>query len=116
MGCIARLGCLVLLVILGVCAWFTRDRWLPQRFRSHPATSVTWQPATGAGATHTEDALEKLSQTRAPVYQTLTAGDLASFAFREAANRVGTSVDSVAARIDGDRLTMRGRVALSAIK
>ena len=28
MGCIGRIGCLVLLALLAATAWFTRDRWL----------------------------------------------------------------------------------------
>ena len=28
MGCMGRLGCLILIVILAICAWFTRGMWL----------------------------------------------------------------------------------------
>ena len=116
MGCLARLGCLILLVVLGVCAWFTRGLWIPARLRPPPPIVNTWQPVTDAGAARTQDALEKLSQARGPVYQTLSAGDVASLAFSEASRRVGGSVDSVAARVEGDRMSMRARVATSAIK
>jgi hypothetical protein len=116
MGCLARLGCLILLVVLGVCAWVTRAMWLPDRFREHPTTERGWQPLTDAGAARTRTALEKLSQTRGPVYQTLSAGDVASLVFSEAAKRANGAVDSVAARIDGDRMTMRARVATVALR
>ena len=114
MGCLARLGCLIVLAVACVAAWFTRDRWLPERFRGH-AAAATWQPVTPRGAERARDALARLSQPGGPVYQTLSAGDVASFAFSQATTLTGGSVDSVAARIDGDRMSVRARVALSAL-
>jgi hypothetical protein len=118
MGCIARLGCLVLLVILGVCAWFTRDRWLPERYRSKPpaVSAANWQPVTNAGAERTRLALDRLSQPRGPVFQALSAGDVASLAFSELSKRVSGAADSVAARIDGDRMSMRASVRTAELK
>ena len=118
MGCIARLGCLFVLVIACVAGWFMRDRWLPERFRTKPAAAAAtaWQPVTQAGADRTRAALVKLSQTRGPVFQNLTAGDVASFAFAELGKSVGGSADSVSARIDGDRMTMRAVVRLAELK
>src|SRR5215467_8247080 len=116
MGCLARLGCLILLVVLGVCAWFTRDLWIPAKLRPPPAIVNTWQPVTAAGATRTRDALEKLSRPRGPVYETLSAGDVASLAFSEAARTTGGSVDSVAAKIDGDRMSMRAFVSTATMR
>ena len=118
MGCIARLGCLFVLVIACIAGWFTRDRWLPERFRTKPvaAAPTAWQPVTEVGAERTRAALIKLNQTRGPVFQTLTAGDVASFAFAELGKSVGRSADSLAARIDGDRMTMRAVVHLAELK
>jgi hypothetical protein len=119
MGCIARLGCLFVLAILCVAGWFTRDRWLPERFRTTPsrtAATTDWQPVTRTGADRTRAALTKLSEPRGPVFQNLTAGDVASYAFAEMGRKVGGSVDSVAARIDGERMTMRAIVNLAALK
>lgn len=118
MGCIARLGCLFVLAILCVAGWFTRDRWLPERFRTTPArtAAAAWQPVTQGGADRTKAALAKLSEPRGPVFQNLSAGDVASFAFVEVGKRVGGSADSVAARIDGDRMAMRASVRLAELK
>ena len=49
MGCIARLGCLVLLVILGIGAWLTRDRVdgrVPSPAPAVVAAPVRWKPLT----------------------------------------------------------------------
>ena len=117
MGCIARLGCLVVLAIACIGGWFTRDRWLPERFRTTPrVVATTWQPVTAAGAERTRAALAKLSETRGPVFQNLSAGDVASYAFAEFGKRVGGSADSVAARVDGERMTMRASVRLADLK
>src|SRR5438128_2448599 len=64
MGCIARLGCLLLLIVLAACAWLTRGMWLPDRYRSHAGTSATttsWQPITAPGADRARVALDELN-------------------------------------------------------
>jgi hypothetical protein len=117
MGCIARLGCLVLLALLACIGWFTRSLWLPERFR--PAAAVVsgrWQPATPAGAERARAAITRLSQPQGPVFESIAAGDLASLAAAEIAARAGGSADSVAARVDGDRLTTRARVDFTAVR
>jgi len=116
MGCIARLGCLILLAILAVIGWFTRDRWLPESMRSHAVSatkSPAWEPLSDAGAKRTETALGKLSQQRGPVFQTLSGADAASYIFRELADRLPQSSDSVEAMVSGDRVSMRANIKLS---
>lgn len=110
MGCIARLGCLILLAILAVAGWFTRDLWLPARFRSHPAivASTPWEPLSNAGAARTRTALAKLAQPTGPAFQTLSANDVASFAMGELSRQLAGTVDSVETRASGDTVAMRG--------
>jgi len=111
MGCLARLGCLILIVCIGIGAWVTRAMWLPASFREHPPVAAnTWQPISQAGAARTRAALDKLSQPRGPVYQTISAGDAASLAFAETIGQKG-QVDSVEARISGSAMLVRARVA-----
>src|SRR4051812_44996039 len=101
MGCLMRLGCLVILAIAAVIGWFTRDRWLPERYRTHakaPAVA-TWEPLTDGGADRTRSALSRLSQSSGPVFQTLSGGDVASYAFRELAKQFPASTDSIQARV-----------------
>jgi hypothetical protein len=116
MGCLARLGCLILLVALCVGAWFTRNLWIPARFRPPPPIVNTWQPVTDAGAARTRDAFARLSRPRGPLYETLSAGDVASLAFSEASRKVGGSVDSVSAKIDGDRASIRALVSTTTMR
>jgi len=116
MGCLGRLGCLILLVVLGVCGWFTRRLWIPARFLPPPPIVNTWQPVTDAGATQARQALNRLSQPRGPVYVTVLPGDLASLAFSEMVSRANGNVDSVAARVDGDRMSLRARASMAPIR
>ncbi|HTE45658.1 MAG TPA: hypothetical protein VK636_10475 [Gemmatimonadaceae bacterium] len=117
MGCIARLGCLVVLAIVAVCGWFTRDRWLPERFRpyvtrSAPAT-VGWEPLTERGSERTRAALAKLEQRTGPAFQTLTSSDVASYAFGSVSKSLSSAVDSVSTHGSGDVISMRARVRTS---
>ena len=117
MGCIARLGCLFVLAVLAVVAWFTRDHWLPERYRSHAAANVTkWQPLTAAGADSTQSALAKLSQPRGPVFQTLSGAAVASYVFRELARQLPPSTDSVQALVEGERMSMRASIDMSELR
>jgi hypothetical protein len=117
MGCIARLGCLFLLVVVGVVAWFTRDRWMPQRLHSGasstPAAVAAWQPLNDAAADSASAALNKLSQSRGQVFQTISAQAAASYVFRQLAHRPVDPSDSLQAMGAGDKLSMRASVKLS---
>jgi hypothetical protein len=117
MGCLMRLGCLIILCIAAVVGWFTRDRWMPERFRARlappPAKTVVWEPLTDAGAERARTALAKLSQPQGPVFQTLSGGDVASLVFRELSKQFPASTDSIQATVYGDRLSMRAIVKTS---
>lgn len=117
MGCIARLGCLVILAIACVVGWITRDRWMPRSIHpGHTASAVkapTWQPLTDAGAERTRAALQKLSQPRGPVFQTLSGADVASYVFQTLAKTMPASADSIQALVTGDHMQMRANVKLS---
>jgi hypothetical protein len=116
MGCLMRLGCLAVLLIAGVIAYVTRDKWmdhLPWR-SSRVETTVTgadpWKPLTQAGADRTRDALQRLSSPRGPVYLTLEGSDVVSYIFVQVAKQMPASTDSFAARIDGDHIRLRARM------
>ena len=117
MGCIARLGCLFLLLVAGVVAWFTRDRWMPERFRSGassaPAAVAAWRPLNQAAADSAATALNKLSQSRGQVFQTISAQAAASYVFEQVAHRPVNPSDSLEAMGTGDKISMRASVKLS---
>jgi hypothetical protein len=109
MGCLARAGCVLLLVAAGALAWLNRDRWL---HRSLPPEAPTlavseWMPLTDAGAKRTADALTKLSSPRGPVFVTLAGSDIASYIVLQIAKQLPPSADSIAARIKDDQIGVR---------
>src|SRR4051812_26900005 len=101
MGCLVRLGCLLLIVAAGVVAWLNREAIghriggpVGQRISgsvggdARPGTAPTvatgsdaWLPLSEAGATRTATALQKLSSPRGPVFVTLGGADIASYIF-----------------------------------
>jgi hypothetical protein len=117
MRCLGRLGCLLLVLILIIAAWYTRNFWLPQRLRSHPATSsapaATWQPLNDSGVSHTRAALSELSQPHGPVFQTLSGADVASYVFSTLARHLPASTDSIQAIVQDDQLSMRANVRVA---
>ncbi|MFI5229859.1 MAG: hypothetical protein ACHQWU_12370 [Gemmatimonadales bacterium] len=112
MGCIARLGCLALLCVLAVAAWFTRDRWMPRRLQSSAAAvhAPVWEPLGEQSAARTRAALAKLSQPRGQAFQTLSAADVASYVFMQSVHPLPISPDSIQAMVDDDRLVVRTTV------
>lgn len=119
MGCIARLGCLVVLVCVVIGGWYTRALWVPERFHSHAVASSTangWEPITDAGAARTSAALQKLSAPSGQAFETLSAGDLASYAFKAFGSRAGGAADSIQTRVVGQSVVMRAIVRVAELR
>src|SRR5688500_16505077 len=87
MGCIFRLGCLVVLAIAAFVAWSMRDRWWPGTPEDRVAQAPTWERVSPEGAERTRTALERLQQPTGPVFVSLHGADVASHVLYSA-NRV----------------------------
>jgi hypothetical protein len=114
MRCLFRLGCLMVIAVLAVVAWFTRDRWLPRLTGAPPVERTTaverWEPLTSAGSARTRAALQSLASGQGQVFQSLRAADIAAYAIDSAGGLKGGIVDSVQAGVFGDRVRIRGVV------
>ncbi len=118
MGCIARLGCLIVLAVAAAIGWFTRDQWVPARFLPRPAVvakAPEWEPLSNVGAQRTRDALAKLSEKSGPVFQTLSGGDVTSYVFSELVKQLPPSTDSIQTRVIGETVMLRANVRLADI-
>jgi hypothetical protein len=115
MGCIARLGCLIVIVVACIAGWYTRNLWLPERYRTHAVavSSASWQPITSDGADRTRAALDKLSQPSGQVFQTLTASDLASYAFAQLSRRYPGAAQNIETSVSGETVAVRADVRLA---
>lgn len=113
------LGCLFLVILIAVAAFFTRDYWWPKvrgRFGGDSAgvaDTSTWQPLTGEGAQRARAALEQLRSSRGPVYRTVRPGDLAAYIVQELSKTLPASADSIEAAAIADRLYVRASIRTS---
>ncbi|HEY5220316.1 MAG TPA: hypothetical protein VIJ16_10940 [Gemmatimonadaceae bacterium] len=115
MGCFGRLGCLVLLVLLGVCAWLTRDRWTGHFHSSASpvaAAHIEWQPLTLMGARRAQAALDTLSDLKGPVFQNVAPGDASAYVMQALLGKLPSDADSAQAAVVGDELYVRAKVRL----
>ncbi len=120
MGCIGRIGCTVVLLMLAAAAWILRDRWLPlvRGSAGGDSTAVVagresvWQPLTPQGGERARRALASLQQPEGPATVTLGVQDLASYVYQELARQLPPSADSVEAMAQGDRLHVRASARL----
>ena len=115
MGCLSRLGCLVLIVVIAIIAWLTSDRWLPRVTGHSPVSAAVgpvWEPITPQGAERTRQMLLRLSQPAGPVFGNLSGADVASYVYQALAKQLPPSADSIEAAVIGDRLYIRASVRL----
>jgi hypothetical protein len=115
MGCLSRLGCLLLIVVIAVIAWLTSDRWwwrLTGNATRTDAAGPVWEPLTVQGAERTRQLLTRLSQQSGPVFGNLSGGDVASYVYQSLARQLPPSADSIEAAVIADRLYIRASVQL----
>jgi hypothetical protein len=116
-GCMARLGCLGVLLVGGAAAYLTRDRWMPRITGERPAVVATWQPVSDSAATRAERSLESLGSRRGPVFVNLTPGELASLLLARANDRVPASaIRDAEAAVEGETVRVRATLALDELR
>jgi hypothetical protein len=111
MGCIGRLGCLIVVALLGIGAFLTRDQWLP-RLTGRPiatesAAVSVWQPLSPEAGARGKQKIDELSSPSGPVFSNLTASEVASYVFQTVARTIPASADSAEAAVIGDALYVR---------
>lgn len=109
------LGCLFLVILIALAAFFTRGYWWSKVWRfgggsAAVADTSTWQPLTGEGAQRARTALEQLRARQGPVYRTVRPGDLAAYIVQELSKSLPPSADSIEAAAIGDRLLVRASI------
>lgn len=112
MGCIFRLGCLVVLAIAALIAWSTRDRWWPREPGERVSQVPTWQRVSPEGAERTRTGLQRLQQPTGPVFVSLHGADVASHVLYSTNRVLPSFTDSAEAAVIDDRLVIRGMVPL----
>lgn len=119
MGCLRRIGCiiLVLLALVAAAAWYTRDRRYHRGAavgaRDPNAVGVEWEPLTPEGAERARTAVTSLGQRAGPVYANTRAGDLAAYLFTGLQRQLPPSAQDIRAAVIGDRLYVKALVNLA---
>ncbi|HET7554004.1 MAG TPA: hypothetical protein VFK04_22120 [Gemmatimonadaceae bacterium] len=119
MGCLRSIGCLVLVVVIAVAAWWFRADWLPLLHRgttanaADSASAVVWEPATPEGAARAKEAVAKLGTRSGPVFTNLPPGDLTAYILSELSKQLPPSAHDVEAAVFDRELWVRAQVRLS---
>ena len=116
-GCMFRIGCAILLLLLGALGWHFRDRWVP-KVKSMvtveaPVASAGWAPITAAGGTRAKERIASLGRRGGPAYITLTPTEFASYVLGSALNTVAAGDTSTQAVVQDGMLYIRTRVRLA---
>jgi hypothetical protein len=108
-GCLRRVGCLALLVIVAGAAYITRHRWVPLVLpgRGTDVTSLEWKPISSGAGARARRAMVRLDQPTGPVFANLSADEFASFILDSVARGLAESARSVEAAVQRDRLLLR---------
>jgi hypothetical protein len=114
-SCLGRIGCLFLLLVAGVLAFLTRDRWVWRVTGDRPAP-VTWEPVRESGSRTAGDAIASLGRPDGPAYVTVSAAELATLMVETSGHRFPASLDSVQAAVDSAMVRVRALVSLDDIR
>lgn len=120
-GCIGRLGCLAVALVIGGAAFLTREVWMPRVMPKSTAPAVAtntsvWQPVTADGETRARRAIESLGARNGPVFVNVAPADLAGYVYNELSRQVPGTAQGMQAAVVGDQLYMRADLALRDLK
>ncbi len=119
-GCLRRLGCLVILLIVAAALWLTRPRWQAKLFGERTPAATSWTPIADSAAQRTgQGAVEKLQsleQPGGPAFIDLTASQLGELLVEQAGSRLPSSLEDAQIAIVNDRVLLRGTIQLDDIK
>jgi hypothetical protein len=124
MGCLRRLGCLVLLAVLaGGALWITGDRWRPLLPDWVPGTDEAraiaadtgWALVTPVGATRAEHALAALRDRSAKIYTWVSPADFAGYVLMDLSGRLPPEGDSTEAIVIASQLRVRTSLDIRAL-
>lgn len=120
-GCLRRLGCLAVLLVVGVLLYLNQGLWLPKlrqlTGRAAPADEVAapagvWQPLTPEGAARARRDVQRLGGSSGPAFANVAPGDLAAYVYDELRRQLPPSAEQVEAAVFGDQLHVRTVIQL----
>lgn len=116
---IRRIGCGILLLVLGAALWHFRDRWMPkakeiiETVRLPDAGAQGWEPLTRAGAQRTAERVQRLNRPTGPAYVNVAAADFAAYILGAALTRLPDGDGRPEALVDEGLLYLRTQIRLA---
>lgn len=117
MGCMRKLGCFVVIVVLCAAAWLTRERWLPlvwpgarARAAAPAPSGPPWELVTAQSDSQGRVAVLRLGQKSGPVFANLSAAEFTAFIVEELSRQLPPSAMGTTATVIGDQLFIRTMV------
>jgi|SRR5687768_14690155 len=114
-GCIGRLGCLAVLLLVGAGAWLTRDRWYPALTGGDDAATVVdaaWQPVTPEAVAAGRRKVERLGGADREGLVVLEPAEVAGLVLEGALPQLSAAGGGASATVAGDRVYVRAALAL----
>lgn len=113
-GCLRRVGCLALFVLVAGAAYITRHRWMPLVLpgRGEDLAAQSWKPISADGAARARRAMVRLNEPTGPVFANLSPEELASFILDSAA-RLTDPPRPVEAAVQRDKFLLRTTVRVA---
>jgi hypothetical protein len=111
-GCLRRIGCLVLLLLIGAALWLTRDRWRARVFGEPSGTSVAWHKVATDQSARARASVEALGRKGGPAFVNLSADELGALLLASAGSRALSSVSDPEVAISDDRILLRATIQL----
>jgi hypothetical protein len=115
-GCLRSIGCLVVLAILAVVGWFSRDMWLHRVTGSRPEAPLEWERVTTDQRDHAKNVVKSLSSKSGPVFANLTASEASALVLGELEDRAPGRIERGEAAIVGRSLVVRATVDISRLE
>ena len=123
-GCLRRLGCLVVICLLAVGGYLTRDTWYPRLRGMYPrvrgmvwstpsATPGTWAPVTPDAAERGTRVALRLMTKGGPAYADMSPSEFVAWMLVPAMKILGTTAAHPEATARGDTLFVRAEVAIN---
>ena len=115
MGCLRRIGCAVILVMLAGGVYLTRHRWMPfvTPGGRDVVAALQWKPLSTDGAQRARRAIARLDSYDGPVFSNVTAADFASFLLDSAVPGITDGTRVTDAAVHDDRILLRTKLRVA---
>lgn len=115
-GCLRRVGCLVLLLVLLSLGWFTRGLWW-ERVTGRPLEpEQSWHAVPASGGAEVSQRVQSLRRPEGEAFVSLTPAEVGTLLLGPAAARLPESVSDLATSISGEHVSLRATLDLARLR